>query len=241
MSWSISWNKPYRILSSPHGSLWGGSLWCLCSFASYILDYYAELLLSLLSSREINLLQSFLIEYILQILIIFMASPWTHRPVYVFPELWGPEVETVVQMQSDKHWGERDEHISISAHNVPLDAAQDLTNLCCCSGMLLTNIQLAVHQDACVPLRNTAFQPYSSCFVLGSLPSFSQHQYSSLVFAKLHTILLACPSNLSRSICKIIHHSDMSTPPVTLVSPVNSLKVLLFLSSRSCMNLPLIS
>ena len=70
--------------------------------------------------------------------------------------------DTVLQVQPDKHWVEWDGHISISHSNTPVDAAQDLICLCCCSGTLLTGVQVTVHPDIQLPFSKAAPQSHRS-------------------------------------------------------------------------------
>lgn len=51
--------------------------------------------------------------------------------------------------QPDKWWGEWNDHVSICLSNAPVDTAQGLILLCCCSAAPRTYVQLAVfHQDS---------------------------------------------------------------------------------------------
>ena len=60
------------------------------------------------------------------------------QSVHIFFELWGPELDTVVQVWPDKGWAEWDDDVSVSAHNAPADAAQGLICRPCCSDAPLT-------------------------------------------------------------------------------------------------------
>lgn len=70
--------------------------------------------------------------------------------------------------------------MSVTAINAPADAAQVPIGLRCCSGTLLTRVQLLVHQDPQVSFGQIL--P-----VLGSLFMSSRVQDLALVFVKLHT------------------------------------------------------
>ena len=72
-------------------------------------------------------------------------------------ELWWPKLDTVLQVQPDKHWVERDDHISISANNDLVNAAQDTICLCCYSNALLTPVQLVVQAGPPGPFQQGSF------------------------------------------------------------------------------------
>lgn len=55
---------------------------------------------------------------------------------YIFLDLWGPELHAIIQLPNS--WEDWDDPVSVSS-NVPMDAAQDLIYLGCCSGALLAN------------------------------------------------------------------------------------------------------
>lgn len=111
------------------------------------------------------------------------------QSVTVFLELWGPELDTELQLWPDKCSVEWDDRVSISAGNAPADAAQHQIGLCCCSGILLTPVQFAVHKEPQVPFSKAVLQPHRSRPALCTWVLLSQVQDFALAFAKLRTVL----------------------------------------------------
>jgi len=59
----------------------------------------------------------------------------------MFLKWWQLELHTVLQVWPEKHSAEWDDHVSVSASNVPVDAVQDPICLSSCSGALLTHVR----------------------------------------------------------------------------------------------------
>jgi len=146
LSWNLSLCNLCYLLSCPFGSFWKESLHpvCSCPLSTGISCGGAPM--SLVFPGRKDLAPSAFL-YITGFPA-FWLSFWPFfgpQSVCVLPELWGPELDTVLQVQPEKHWAEWEEDISISASNVPVDAALNPTYLCCCNGSLLTCVQLIVH------------------------------------------------------------------------------------------------
>ena len=139
------------------------------------------------------------------------------QSVHVFLELWGPEMGTILQLWPDRCWVEWDDHISTSACNAPADAVQDPICLFCGSSTLLSPVQLVVHQESQVTLKQGC-SPVTWILVCTGL--FWPRCRTSH-FVRLHTVL-GSSSSLYSSLDKLVLSSDVFTSPHSLVSSAGS-------------------
>lgn len=110
--------------------------------------------------------------------------------------------------------------MSLSSSNGPLD----LICLCCCSGALLSHVQLVVHQDPKVPssrLLPSRTDPSLYWALWLCHPRCRTLQLSLLNFIQF---LLAHSSSPSTYLCKMALPSDMSSSLPSLVSSADLVK-----------------
>lgn len=143
-------------------------------------------------------------------LVILVALFWTLSSLFMFClELWGPELDTVLQVQSGKCWVEWDAHISMAASNGLEHTAHDPICLPCFSTVLLTHIQLVDHQEppspflgGCIPATKILARTGLFGYAVTVKGPCTHH-------VKLHTVL-PCPLFQSKSLRRF---SFLTCPP----------------------------
>ncbi|PKU41506.1 hypothetical protein llap_8184 [Limosa lapponica baueri] len=113
--------------------------------------------------------------------------------VDVLPVLRTPELDTVLQVRSQKSRVEGQNHLPRPADPTSFDATQDVIDFLCCQYTLPTHVKLFIHKHSQVLLLRAALQPFSTQHVFVPGIAMSLVQDLALGLVELHAVCTGPP------------------------------------------------